>query len=152
AGKVLPAMDKLAPRILELTDAFGSAAVWASENAGKAVTIAITGSIARAGLENAFRGAIENILKSDKYDRGAGFGGGRGVVGNAAAAFTIASLAVTTATIGMAVIDKFWDDRNKAEGKRVGDEVAGHAAANHVLHAQPGDLSGDYVSKAKDDL
>jgi TP901 family phage tail tape measure protein len=62
AGKLIPALEALAPKALRLAEAFGGVVKWAAENPGKAIVGAIVASIARAGLESAFRGAVEAAI------------------------------------------------------------------------------------------
>lgn len=62
AGKLIPALEKLAPMALRLAEQFGRVVQWAAENPGKAITAAIVASIARAGLESAFRLALDRAL------------------------------------------------------------------------------------------
>lgn len=62
ASKLIPALEKLAPRALQLADGFGRLVQWAAENPGKAIVGAIVASVARAGLESAFRGAVEAVI------------------------------------------------------------------------------------------
>ncbi|HWA29113.1 MAG TPA: hypothetical protein VG734_25915 [Lacunisphaera sp.] len=62
ASNVLPQLQKMAPDALKIASMLGKAATWASENPGRAITLAIVGSIARAGLESAGRLALEKVL------------------------------------------------------------------------------------------
>jgi len=62
ASKLIPALEKLAPRALQLADGFGRLVQWAAENPGKAIVGAIVASILRASLESAFRGAVEAVI------------------------------------------------------------------------------------------
>jgi len=70
---LLPTLEKLAPTVLQLTDAFAKAVAWATENPGKAITAAIVASIARAGLESGIRMLIDRAAT-------AMLGGGAGQV------------------------------------------------------------------------
>jgi hypothetical protein len=63
AGKrLLPALERLAPKAIELADGLGRLVGWSAENPGKAIVAAIVFSIGRAGLESAFRTAIERAI------------------------------------------------------------------------------------------
>jgi hypothetical protein len=62
ADKLIPAFEKLAPQLLKLAEQFGRIVQWAASNPGQAIVSAIVFSIARAGLESAFRGAIERAI------------------------------------------------------------------------------------------
>ncbi len=143
ATKLIPAIERAEPKILQLVEAFGRAVAWAMDNPGKAIEVALVGSIARAGIENAVRTSFENIINGGR-GRGPGgaagggflgdFGGGTvgKVVGNAAAAFMIASVAIGTAQIGMAVIDNWFDKNRKQENKAIMDDVQLYAASKQA--------------------
>jgi hypothetical protein len=76
ANDLLPALESAAPVVLQLSKAFGGLIGWVIENPGKAILGAILGSIARAGMESAFRTAIDNLFKGkDSGGRGFGYGG-----------------------------------------------------------------------------
>ena len=62
AESLIPALEKLAPLALKGADALGRVVQWVAENPGKAIVGAIVASIARAGLESAFRGAVEAAI------------------------------------------------------------------------------------------
>jgi hypothetical protein len=61
-GRLLPALTAAAPHIADFASAMGDLAVKALENPWTAVSIAIGASIARAGIETAFRSAIERAI------------------------------------------------------------------------------------------
>jgi hypothetical protein len=60
--RLLPALERLAPKAIELAEGFGRLVGWSAENPGKAIVAAIVFSIGRAGLESAFRTAIERAI------------------------------------------------------------------------------------------
>jgi len=117
ADRVLPAMEKLAPKVLELADVFGKVVSWAAENPGQAITTAIVGSIAKAAIGNAVSIALEGALKSAVG--GAGGMGGLGVLGTAGSALAIgmATFTVTSAIINATAdkIDKGITESTNAE-------------------------------------
>jgi hypothetical protein len=97
AMKLIPALEQLAPVALKVAEGFSSVVRWAAENPGKAITLAITGSIMRAGIESGFRAAIDKMLTrlggvgggggpGGGGTAGAGGGGSRGGLGGALAA------------------------------------------------------------------
>lgn len=128
ASKVLPALEKLAPTALEVTEAFAGIVTFVSKNLGLSITAALSASLAKAGLAAAARGAIERAIMGSgpggaKYSRAAGFGGGIGVAGNAAAALSIATAAVTIASVGMLTIQSLADADAERDRKNVEGEI-----------------------------
>lgn len=61
-SRLLPALVKAAPHIEAFAESLGNLAVKALENPWTAVSIAIGASIMRAGIETAFRSAIERAI------------------------------------------------------------------------------------------
>lgn len=125
SGKILPAFERLEPTILELTEKFGGMVAWAAENPAKAITAAIVASIARSGIENALRMGVENLIKNVGENGALGMSSKtlKGAAGNAAAFLSIASVAIATATIGMAVIDHFFSEKDKEDRKKFADSA-----------------------------
>lgn len=129
ADELLPELEKLAPEALKLTKAFGELVTWVSKNFGMAVTAAISASIARAGLESAFRAGIERmILGKDGGGVGGGAGGRSAKIGKfastAGAGLTIAATAVTIASVGMLTIDKVAQMADENQKRGVEQDVA----------------------------
>jgi hypothetical protein len=134
---LLPALEKLTPKILELTDKFGQAVAWAAENPGKAISAAIVASVARAGIENAVRGGIEHILTGGRSGIGgipmAGGAGGAAAgrlgaaLGMAGGALAIAALTVATIQVGQMLIDTAIEKHRQTENKKVGEDVSDFA-------------------------
>lgn len=132
ADRLVPALERLAPKALELADALGRLVAWAASNPGEAIVTAIGVSIARAGLESVFRAGIENALKGGAGlltgGAGKGLGGGLGVAGNLSAALAIASISVATFQAGKLVIDEFFggveDEHRKSAEANANDAVA----------------------------
>lgn len=71
---LLPALERLAPVALTVAEVLGSLAKIGLENPGMAIVTAIVASIGRAGLESAFRAAIERGIQGTASAAG---GGGR---------------------------------------------------------------------------
>src|SRR5690606_3616311 len=89
------------------------------------------------------RTGIESMLGAGGYSRNAGAMGGVGVMANAAAALTIAALAVTTMQVGVAVIDTLFDKAQERQKKQVADEIAtAQLGPEARAAAQSGDLEG----------
>ncbi len=143
ASRVLPALEKLAPTIVNGVEAFGKFVAWAAENPGKALAVALTASIARASLDTVLRAGIENLFKSANGGGGAGIGGGAGGklskgLMAAGMALTIAAAAITITQVGEMIID---DVSKKREGAKDSTEAALIGADNAVraaLHAKKG--------------
>lgn len=115
ANRLLPTMERLAPKVEKAVEAFTSFIAWAAENPGKLVGAALTTSIANAALGATFKAAIEKALT------GGGPGGaGMGAVG---AAGLIASLSIAAVTVGVMTVDNFFDKKNAAEKKAFEDDM-----------------------------
>jgi hypothetical protein len=80
-ARLLPALERLAPVALTAAEGLGKLVTFTAENPGKAIVAAITASIARAGLESAFRASIERAIIG-----GAGGIAGAGGIGGGMAA------------------------------------------------------------------
>ncbi len=120
AEKLLPALEKLAPTIERAAQAFADFLLWATDNPGKAIAVALSAAIAKAAIENTIRAGVEKLFSAGG---GAGAVGGRGLGGNLAAAGVIASLAVTAITIGEAYIDDFYAKKTQEDKKDFADKV-----------------------------
>lgn len=113
--KLLPAIEKLEPVVLKAAESFTKLVTWAAENPGKAITLAIVGSIAKAGLETALRTGLESALNGAVGGKGGGGAvGGGGGMSMLGAGLTIfgASIAITGA--GIKIIDAVFDQKDKA--------------------------------------
>lgn len=80
AERVLPQMEKLGPKLLELVEAFSKVVGWAAENPGLAITAAIVGSIAQSALGTVVSTAIANLIRGGAGGGGGGAGAGVGGV------------------------------------------------------------------------
>lgn len=107
--RLLPALEKLSPLILQLADAFGRAVAWAAENPGQALTAAIVASIAKARIGD----AVGDLI------RGAGGGAGRGApgggVGPAGAALGVVAAGVGGVLVGKEIAERGFDEADSAE-------------------------------------
>jgi len=113
ADRLLPALEQLAPKVLALASAMGDLIGWASENPGQAITLAITGSIAKAAIGNAVGNALRGAL--------GGAGGSLGGLGQAGLTLAIAAAALT---IGMATIDMVSSETGKGVNRAVDSDAA----------------------------
>lgn len=116
AERVLPAMEQLAPKALEVADALGKVVGWAAENPGHAIVAAIVGSIGKAAIGNMVGTALENALKT-----AGSAAGGKGL-----------GLAIGAATIGVTagsiLVAKLQEDVGKGR-----DAATGQIATNEAV-------------------
>jgi len=84
-AKLAPALERAAPGLIKLAEALSHAIAWAVDNPGKAITLAIVGSIAKAGLETAISSGMASLLKK-MIGGGAGASVAPGVVPGGAGA------------------------------------------------------------------
>jgi len=83
AERVLPAMEKLAPKALEVADALSKMVSIAAENPGKAIVLAIVASIAKAQIGASIASAIPGLLSGAGGMAGAAAAGSLGLAGKA---------------------------------------------------------------------
>lgn len=83
AEKVMPAMEKLAPLMLQLAERFGKWMTFAAENPGKTIVMAIIASIGKASLGTVVANAIRNQMAGGGVGGGGAGGGGSGTLGKA---------------------------------------------------------------------
>jgi hypothetical protein len=114
---VVPALEQLAPTIIKGVEAFGQFVAWAAENPGKALAVALSASIARAGIETVLRSGIESLLMKASGAGGPGGVGGKlgGALGALGAGLTIVATAVAIEQVGELIIDKVLDRKSKAQ-------------------------------------
>lgn len=62
ADRLIPALEKMEPALLNLVEVIGRTATWMVENPKLAIGAAIGLAIARAGVESMFRAGIERII------------------------------------------------------------------------------------------
>lgn len=99
ADKVLPQMEKLGPKVLEVVEALAKLVGWAAENPGKAITTALVASIGKAAIGSAVAKSIETLIGG-----AAGMGGkGLGALGGAGGAFGTAGAVLAAGGVGYGV-------------------------------------------------
>lgn len=129
-ASIMPQLEKVGPAAIRLVESFGSVASWLAGNPLAIVPVALGAAIAKAGVEQTIRLGIENVFKDLSGQGGKGFGGGAGALGNAAAALTIASMAVATFTVGKMFIDEWFSGKQKEQKETVeADITAGNDEA-----------------------
>lgn len=141
ANRLLPALEQLAPKALELANTFSDAVAWAAGNPWQAVMVLLGASVARAAtesfgrliLERGIHGLIGGAGGASGAAAGAGgagivpalTGGGPGVVGTVAAgvgaslgaiALGTAAFTITSAVLNAADVKMQTDNKNRAEG------------------------------------
>ncbi len=142
---VLPALEQTGPGLLKFAQAVGDVTTWASANPWKAAVTAVAAMGVRAGLESLMRAGIErailgNVGKGGVGSRAAAVGS---VAGNLGGALTIAGLAVTTLTVGMATIDYLYDKSVAEQREAVAKGINATNAQGKVYGLlQAGDLQG----------
>ena len=119
AGELLPALEGMAEPALKVANAFAGLVTWATRNPGQAIVAAITASIARAGLESAFRAAIERAITSGGINIGQ------------------ASATIGSATLAIAGLSAAWGASDE-----LGQAVGVKSRATDVL--TPGRAKGEW--------
>jgi hypothetical protein len=95
AERVLPALERAAPSLVQFADSFASVVAWAAENPAEAIIGAIVANIAQAAIGEAIAGGLKNML---------GAGGGIGI-------------AAATMTVAMAEIIVSEANKNRRKGQ-----------------------------------
>lgn len=103
-ASLLPALERLAPTVLSLAEKFSGLLQWVADNPFKAVVVAMTAAVGRAGIESGIRMMIDRAATSllGGGATGAGGVGGAGV-GAAFAGKGAVGVAVTGLTMVAAV-------------------------------------------------
>jgi hypothetical protein len=142
---LVPALEQAGPAILQFAEVIGRVATWATTNPKTAIMTAITASIARAGIESAFRSGIERLLLGATGADGAGTRAAKlgSIVSGASGVLTIAALGVTTLTVGMAIIDNWFLKAQKEQSEAVAKGTeASNLTGEAIALAKGGNLKG----------
>lgn len=115
AERVLPQLEKLGPKVLEVVEALSKIVGFAAENPGQAIVMAITGSIAKAAIGNVLQESIAGLLKKAMTG---GAGGAMGALGGAGAVLGTLAIATAAFEIGTATIDILADASRKGQNER----------------------------------
>lgn len=132
--RVLPAFEKMAPNVEKVASAFADLVSFVSNNTGQAITLAITGSIAKASIGPAISRAIVDSLAGKPGVGGlgggvAGGGGGKmfgmptGTASVLGSAMTIGAIAVGSFTVGSMLVDKMIESGSDADTRHMEDEL-----------------------------
>lgn len=145
--KLADKLPELIPEITKVIESMGKLAEYFIDNPftgiGAIVLASISKDIAAAGLSKGLEKILESAL-TGMAGGTKGLGGNAGVGDKLAAIGTIATLAVATATIGMAIIDKYADAAAKDQGATAGAEAGSGTAT--------GTMTPEQIEKAKQQL
>lgn len=149
-ANLVPALEKAGPSVLAFADTVGKVATWTVNNPKTAIAAAISASIARAGIESTLRAGIERMLLGPTGPGGTGTRVGTlgSVAGKAGGFLTIASMGVTTLTVGMAMIDQWYANAQQEQRASVekGVEASNLSGEARAL-AGSGDLQGAFAKQ-----
>jgi hypothetical protein len=161
AGKLIPALEKLAPTALRLAEAFAKFTTWAADNPGKAVGLALAAVITRAHLESVFRTGIERGINAafgiapggKTIKGGGGFVGPGGYGGAALAGLQITALGVTMYATGVSLIDMGLNKMAAEDSKSVLDDVKRSAEVDAIkrrITERGGEVTPEEAKKLAD--
>lgn len=150
--KLVPALDRAGPAILQFAQVIGDTATWAVDNPKQAIATGIGLAIARASIESTLRAGIERILLGAPGANGVGANAGAlgSLAGKVGGAIGIASLLITTASIGMATIDQlFMSAQRDQQAAVAADATATNSSVEARAAERAGDLSGAIDAQKK---
>lgn len=151
AERVLPAMEKLAPKVIEVVDALAKMVGMAAENPGKAIVLAIVASIAKAQIGASIAGAMPGLLS--------GAGGMIGAAGAAGGAMGLAGKAGLVGLAGAAgaalgtlmapfIFDPIADRKDKGVNQSVEDEARrGNLLGKAAYESRRGGVSQETLAE-----
>jgi hypothetical protein len=116
ADKVLPQMEKLGPKVLEVVEALAKLVGWAAENPGKAIMGAIVASIGKAAIGSAVSKSIESLIGGLAGAGGKGLGG-LGAGGALGSAGAVAAAGAVGFGVGSAIVAGIeWGESEATQG------------------------------------
>lgn len=152
--KLLPALERVGPKFLELAEVMGDLTTFMLENPKATIGLAISASIARAGIESTLRAGIERLILGPNVAGGAAGGvtGSRAgrvgaIASKAGGALTIAALAVTTLTVGKLLVDSIFEAKADEQRKKIANDIEKFNIENKI--AQTGSISAEDAEKIK---
>jgi hypothetical protein len=159
ATQAIPALIKLQPAALSVAEGFMSVATWLASNPLMVLPAAITAAVTKSFAEQTLRTGIENVFRTiisgqagigpTKTFMGVS-GGGAGVGGNIAAAFTIAALAVTTIKVGMMAVDNFMESKKQRQEGAIAAEIEWASKGRELeTKAAKGQLTKEEIEAAR---
>jgi hypothetical protein len=135
--RLMPALEKLEPTVLRLTEAFTTAVSWSAENPGKAISLAIVGSIAKAAVGTAVQGAITDSISSAAKGAGGGIASMLAKLGSTRGGLAITAGAVTVAAT-IATIEYLSAEASRGENMALDAESRAQNALSAVRAAKEG--------------
>lgn len=130
-NNLMPALEKLAPVVLQIAEKFSSLVTWAAGNPFQAVVLAMTASVARAGIESGIRAILDRAAVSMLGGGAGGVGGaggagpagafaGKGLLGGTATALALVAVGVaayetTTALLKLADASRRADEQARVK-------------------------------------
>lgn len=136
--KLLPALERVGPKFLELAEVMGEVTTFMLENPKKTIGLAIAASIGRAGIESSLRAGIERaILGPNVAQAGGGVAGSRAkgagkFAAGAGAAGLIVAIAGATLAVGNMTVDHFFAKSQEGQKKKVEEDLRRFNAGNDV--------------------
>lgn len=122
--KLIPAFERGAPALEKFVSAVADGAAWAVDNPGRAITLAIVGSIGKAGLEMVLKASIEKALSGASAN---------GALGKFAAGLGIATAAVAAYQAGTVAIDEFFKKKAQAQGMNVEKDIGTRNSRSELM-------------------
>lgn len=122
ADKLIPTLTALAPKAIQLTEAFTKIVSWAAGNPLEAIPVLLAAGIAKAGIENVVRSGVEKLFAN------VGLAGG---------------LAITAALITVSAAEglvQFMKERKEGASDRVGGLLGGLSKSEEKVRAAQGEL------------
>lgn len=136
-AELLPTLESLEPKIKGLVEAFSFAVDFTSKNLGSAIMLAITGSIARGGLESGFRTIVDRFMGAagGAVRVSDGFGTLGGAIKNTTLTLGTLAIAFGAATAALNLLDELENKRAVAESKQIGDLDAAYQQSTQNIDA-----------------
>jgi hypothetical protein len=150
ADRVLPQMEKLGPKVIEVVDALSKIVSWASENPGQAITAAIVASIGKAAIGSAVGKALESLVSGVAGLGGKGLGAlagsGGGALGMAGAGLAAGAVGFGVGTLITSGIE--WGEKQATEGgnQAAHRDVRVFSASSALYQAASSGKEGDMDS------
>lgn len=139
AERLLPALERAVPHVEAFAKVMADAVAWASENPGKAITMAIVGSIAKAAIGAQISSAMGGALGP--------LGAATGPAASGIKALGAASIIAVAAIAGFMAINHFIDKKVQADTQRANNDVIATNTQSKINAANSG--RGDPAAQAK---
>lgn len=143
-AKLAPALEKAAPGLIKFAEAMASVVAWAANNPWTAVSVALAGSIAKAGLETVVANGIAALLKG-----AAGGGGGVGGTGKFGKGLALGVAAVAGFGLGTALDSADEAADKTAEAAQLKASIEARNAGHMLRMAKSPEASAAAQSEAE---